>query len=77
MYDVLSVIALVLSLTGNILINYKKRIGYIVWISSNIAWIAVNVTGQFNVPMVIMYVVYMILNIQGFILWGRNNKKNS
>lgn len=77
MYDVLSVIALVLSLTGNILINYKKRIGYIVWISSNIAWIAVNVTGQFNIPMVIMYVVYMILNIQGFILWGRNNKKNS
>ena len=77
MYDVLSVIALVLSLTGNILINYKKRIGYIVWISSNVAWIAVNITGQFNIPMVIMYVVYMILNIQGFILWGRNNKKNS
>lgn len=77
MYDVLSVIALVLSLTGNILINYKKRIGYIVWISSNIAWIAVNVTGQFNIPMVIMYVVYVALNIQGFILWGRNNKKNS
>lgn len=77
MYDVLSVIALVLSLTGNILINYKKRIGYIVWILSNVAWIAVNVTGQFNVPMVIMYVVYMILNIQGFLLWSKDNKKNS
>lgn len=77
MYDILSVIALVLSLTGNILINYKKRIGYIVWILSNVAWIAVNVTGQFNVPMVIMYVVYMILNIQGFLLWSKDNKKNS
>lgn len=73
MYDVLSVIALVLSLTGNILINYKKRIGYIVWILSNVAWIAVNVTGQFNVPMVIMYVVYVALNIQGFVLWSRKN----
>lgn len=73
MYDILSVIALVLSLTGNILINYKKRIGYIVWILSNVAWIAVNVTGQFNVPMVIMYVVYVALNIQGFALWSRKN----
>jgi nicotinamide riboside transporter PnuC len=74
MYDILSVIALVLSLTGNILINYKKRIGYIVWIASNIAWIAVNVTGQFNIPMVIMYVVYVALNVQGFVLWSRKNK---
>ena len=74
MYNVLSVIALMLSLTGNILINYKKRIGYIVWILSNVAWIAVNVTGQFNIPMVIMYVVYVALNIQGFVLWSRKNK---
>lgn len=73
MINTISIIALILSLTGNILINYKKKIGYIIWISSNIAWIVVNCLGYFNVAQVIMYVIYAALNIQGFVLWSRKN----
>lgn len=66
---VLSVLSLILSLAGNILVNYKKRYGFVVWIASNISWIVVNLVGYTNWPQIIMYVVYAALNVQGFILW--------
>lgn len=68
---VLSVLSLILSLAGNILVNYKKRYGFVVWIASNISWIVVNLVGYTNWPQIIMYVVYAALNVQGFILWSR------
>lgn len=72
---VLSVLSLILSLAGNILVNYKKRYGFVVWIASNISWIAVNLVGETNWPQVVMFVVYAGLNVQGFILWSRKKEK--
>ena len=70
---IISTIALILSLTGNIMVNFKKRSGFIVWGISNIAWITVNLIGPVNVPQIIMYLIYMGLNTHGFILWRRKN----
>lgn len=74
MVSVLSVFALIFSIGGNVLINVKNRIGYIVWILSNVLWIMVNCLGHLNVSQVIMYVIYAGLNIQGFINWSRKMK---
>ena len=71
----LSIIALVLSLVGNILVNYKKKLGFVIWISSNVFWIVVNFMGDVNYPQVIMYIVYAILNVQGYINWSKSEKK--
>lgn len=71
----LSVLSLILSLAGNILVNYRKRYGFVVWIASNISWIAVNLVGETNWPQVVMFVVYAGLNVQGFILWSRKKEK--
>ena len=71
---ILSIIALILSLTGNILVNFKKKLGFIVWISSNVFWIVVNFMGEMNYPQVIMYLVYAGLNVQGYINWSKKNK---
>lgn len=71
----LSILSLVLSLTGNILVNYKQRYGFIIWIASNISWIAVNLVGETNWPQVIMFVIYAVLNVQGFIIWSRKKCK--
>ena len=71
----LSVIALAFSLVGNILINVKSRSGYVVWIISNLLWIAVNYIDHLNVPQVIMYVTYIILNIWGLVRWYKEDKK--
>ena len=70
----LSIIALVLSLVGNILVNYKRKLGFIIWISSNVFWIVVNFMGEMNYPQVIMYIVYAILNVQGYINWSKNKE---
>lgn len=66
---ILSILGAAFSLGGNILIMLKKRMGWLMWILGNIAWIAVNIIGTFNLPMVIMYIVYFIINVAGFIKW--------
>ena len=71
----LSIIALILSLIGNILVNYKKKLGFIIWISSNVFWIIVNFMGEMNYPQVVMYLIYAGLNVQGYINWRKSEKK--
>lgn len=66
---ILSILGAAFSLGGNILIMLKERMGWLMWILGNIAWIAVNIIGTFNLPMVIMYIVYFIINVAGFIKW--------
>ena len=73
----LSIIALILSLLGNILVNYQRKLGFVIWISSNVFWIVVNFIGDMNYPQVIMYLVYAGLNVQGYVNWSKSkiNKK--
>ena len=72
MYQILSIIALIFSLSGNVLINYKKRLGFLVWIVSNAIWIVVNLISiQINWSQIIMFVVYIGLSIHGFLNWKK------
>ena len=71
----LSIFGLISTISGNILINYRRKIGFLVWIVGNILWILVNVFGTFNIFMVIMYVLYAALNIDGWIKWSRIQKR--
>ena len=66
---ILSILGAVFSLGGNILIMLKKRIGWLAWIVGNFLWIGVNIIGVFNLPMVLMYIAYFIINLGGFIKW--------
>lgn len=68
---ILSILGSVFSLGGNILIAHKKRSGWLWWICGNCAWILVNFLGEMNVPMVLMYVAYFIINITGFRQWRK------
>ena len=68
---IISFVALVLSLAGNALINFRKRIGFFVWIASNVAWIAVNMMGTPNWSQIVMFVVYVALNVHGWFKWGK------
>ena len=73
----LSIIALIFSLVGNILVNFKKKLGFIIWTVSNVFWIVVNFIGEMNYPQVVMYLVYAGLNVQGYVNWSKSkiNKK--
>ena len=76
-YEVIIVVLLVstlgsiFSLAGNIFIILKKRVGWLLWIIGNLLWILYNFLSEFNFPMVLMYLVYMIINITGFIKWKK------
>ena len=77
MFQFLSAIAMVLSLGGNVLINYKKRIGFFVWILSNICWIIVSLMAlQTNWIQIFMFVIFIGLNIQGAISWKKKHTQN-
>lgn len=73
----LSIAGSALSLLGNVLLALKKRSGWIVWILGNIAWILYNVFGDMNIPMVIMYAVYFVLNVFAFVNWSKKNKERN
>ncbi len=70
----LSILGSLFSLGGNVLIALKKKSGWITWIAGNIAWILVNFLDTLNVPMVLMYVAYFIINITGFVSWSKTPK---
>lgn len=73
--QILSIIALLLSITGNLLINHKKKSGFIIWIVSNVFWITVNFISTPNYPQVLMYLVYMFINLDGFIKWRKSGMR--
>ena len=74
MIFVLSVLALISSVSGNLLINFKKKIGFIIWIISNCLWILVNVLGEPNYPQIVMFFAYAVLNLHGLITWSKEKK---
>ena len=67
-------IALILSILGNILITGKKKVGFIVWIVSNCIWIYTNIQKGDNLQQNIMFGLYILLNIIGYINWNREEK---
>ena len=76
MFDVLlilSALAMILAIAGNLFINKRKRIGYVVWIVSNSCWVIVNLIGiETNWFQTIMFVTFTGLNVHGFISWKRS-----
>lgn len=72
---IVSVLGMLCSLGGNILIMFKKKSGWLIWILGNILWIVYNFISEFNLPMVLMYLVYIALNVMGFIRWLKQDKE--
>lgn len=69
MIDIISVIATICSLYGNYLVIKKNKFGFVIWLISNILWILINFIGVLNISQVIMFIIYGILNIYGWIKW--------
>lgn len=71
MYQILSFLAMGSSLLGNLFVAKKKKIGFYIWIASNILWISVNLMSiSINISQIFMYVVYTGINIYGIINWS-------
>lgn len=69
---VLSILAALFSISGNVLVVFKKRIAFIIWSIGNIFWCAESIIGDFNIPLVLMNICYFALNIIAFYEWRKN-----
>lgn len=69
MIDIISAIATICSLYGNYLVIKKNKFGFVIWLISNILWVLINFIGVLNISQVIMFVIYGILNVYGWIKW--------
>ena len=72
---IISLVATAGSITGNVFINHKRRVGFIIWSMANVLWILVNCIGVINYPQICMFGVYIILNFIGFIKWSKTKTK--
>ncbi len=68
MISILEIIATVIAILGNIFIIYKNRMGFMIWIISNVLWIIFATLNQ-HYFMSILFFFYLILSIIGFIKW--------
>lgn len=69
MIDTISAIATICSLYGNYLVIKKNKFGFVIWLISNILWVLINFIGVLNISQVVMFVIYGILNVYGWIKW--------
>lgn len=76
MIMIVSILGALCSLGGNILIMLKKKSGWIVWVLGNLFWIIYNFMSKPNLPMIVMYLVYIVINILGYCKWCDKEGKN-
>ena len=69
MVGVVSFVAMVLSIAGNVLVGMKRKGAFILWGISNLMWISISFLTYVNVPQVIMYMVYLAINVWSFLSW--------
>lgn len=60
-------------LVGTYLISLKNRIGWVLMAFQNIYWIVYFVQKQ-EIAFIVLNVIFLFLDINGFIKWGKNGK---
>lgn len=64
--------ALVLNVTGNLMLARKNIWGWIVRLLTNVAWIAYAVQVSGGEPMALNHILFFGINIYGFWHWRRS-----
>lgn len=75
MLNIVSTVALILSLLGQFLVAKKNKAAFPIWIVSNTCWIVVNFMQIPNYQQIVMYVVYCIINAYSWYCWIKDEKK--
>jgi len=64
----LELIATIFSIIGNIFVIYKKWIGFVIWIISNLLWIIFGILNK-HYWMIVLFIFYTIISIWGIYKW--------
>ena len=71
---VLSVLAATCSIGGNILIAFKKKLGWLAWCIGNCLWIWESIIDSLNIPLIVMNAVYLVINLLAYREWAKNKE---
>lgn len=71
---ILSALAAFFSILGNVLIAFKKRIAFLIWIIGNLLWIWESIVDSLNVPLIVMNATYLFLNLLSYREWRKNKE---
>jgi nicotinamide riboside transporter PnuC len=66
----LGIFAVLVSIMGNFLIIAKKRLGFLVWIVSNMFWIYIDMAKEIP-SQAALFLFYTALSIYGFVQWRK------
>lgn len=72
-----SLIAMTLSIVGQIGVTHQKIWGLVVWLFSNAIWIYVSVFHHKDYSQLFMYCYFTVMNIYAIVIWKRNAKLRS
>jgi len=71
--EILGYFAALVSLIGIILNAKKEILCWPVWLFSNVLWITYSGI-QSDIPYIILWILFSIFNIYGWIMWSKNKK---
>ena len=71
---ILSALAAFFSILGNVLIAFKKRIAFLIWIIGNLLWIWESIVDSLNVPLIVLHATYLFLNLLSYREWRKNKE---
>lgn len=71
---VLSILAATCSISGNILIAFKKKLGWCAWCVGNVLWIWESFIDSLNIPLIVMNAVYLVINLAAYREWTKNKE---
>jgi nicotinamide riboside transporter PnuC len=69
----IEILGVALAVTGNLLINFRNRGGYLAWIAANALLFLVSLGAGLH-WMAGLYVVFTLLAIHGFSQWGKSHE---
>jgi fatty-acid desaturase len=74
-YYTLDWAAMILSLLAVYLLGNKNKLGFISFSMANMVWIFLGFFFMNSLGIAIGNIVFLIMNVRGFISWNKNNSK--
>jgi hypothetical protein len=71
--EIIQWVSVGLSITGMLLVTYKKRVGFIFWTIASLTWLYVFYMKEVG-PRMIVEGIYAATAVYGFWKWGRDKK---
>jgi chromate transport protein ChrA len=59
----------IISVVGNLLVNFKSVWGMVIWLIGSLGWVWYGRIRKENALM-FLYVIYSLLNVMGIIMWS-------